>query len=38
MTIERFQPGAWNSRAVIHEGIAYLSGIVAVYPDVHEGC
>ena len=29
MTIERIQPGAWNSRAVIHEGIAFLSGIVA---------
>ncbi len=29
MTIERVQPGNWNSRAVVHEGIAYLSGIVA---------
>jgi enamine deaminase RidA (YjgF/YER057c/UK114 family) len=29
MTIERIQPGAWNSRAVVHDGIAYLSGIVA---------
>ena len=29
MSIERIQPGNWNSRAVIHEGIAYLSGIVA---------
>jgi len=29
MTIERIQPGAWNSRAVVHENLVYLSGIVA---------
>jgi enamine deaminase RidA (YjgF/YER057c/UK114 family) len=29
MSIERIQPGNWNSRAVVHGGIAYLSGIVA---------
>lgn len=29
MSIERIQPGNWNSRAVVHDGIAYLSGIVA---------
>ncbi|MFP6735842.1 MAG: RidA family protein [Rhodospirillales bacterium] len=28
MSIERIQPGAWNSRAVTFENIAYLSGIV----------
>jgi enamine deaminase RidA (YjgF/YER057c/UK114 family) len=31
MTINRIKPGAWNSRAVVHGGLAYLSGIVA--PD-----
>lgn len=29
MSIERIQPGQWNARAVVHNGIAYLSGIVA---------
>ncbi len=29
MTIDRIQPGAWNSRAVVHENLVYLSGIVA---------
>jgi len=29
MDIERVGPGAWNSRAVVHNGVAYLSGIVA---------
>lgn len=29
MEIERIQPGDWNSRAVVHGGVAYLSGIVA---------
>jgi enamine deaminase RidA (YjgF/YER057c/UK114 family) len=29
MSIERIQPGEWNARAVVHNGIAYLSGIVA---------
>jgi enamine deaminase RidA (YjgF/YER057c/UK114 family) len=29
MDIERTGPGAWNSRAVVHNGVAYLSGIVA---------
>lgn len=27
--IERVGPGAWNSRAVVWNGVAYLSGIVA---------
>lgn len=29
MDISRIQPGAWNSRAVIHNGFVCLSGIVA---------
>ena len=29
MGIERIQPGAWNSKAVIYNGVVYLSGIVA---------
>ncbi len=29
MTIDRIKPGAWNSRVVVHGGLAYLSGIVA---------
>lgn len=29
MTLEHIQPGAWNSRAVIHEGYICMSGIVA---------
>ena len=29
MSIERIQPGQWNARAVVHNGVAYLSGIVA---------
>ena len=29
MNINRIQPGAWNSRAVVHENLVYLSGIVA---------
>jgi len=29
MNIDRIQPGAWNSRAVVHENVVYLSGIVA---------
>ena len=29
MTIDRIKPGAWNARAVVHGGLAYLSGIVA---------
>lgn len=29
MTIERFGPGAWNSKAVVHEGVVYMSGMVA---------
>ncbi|MEK9683780.1 MAG: RidA family protein [Rhodospirillaceae bacterium] len=27
--VEYINPGSWNSRAVIHNGVAYLSGIVA---------
>ncbi len=27
--INRIQPGAWNSRAVVHENLVFLSGIVA---------
>jgi len=27
--VEYVKPGAWNSRAVIHNGVAYLSGTVA---------
>ncbi|MEX2454947.1 MAG: RidA family protein [Rhodospirillaceae bacterium] len=29
MDIERVGPGAWNSRAVVHGNVAWLSGIVA---------
>ena len=29
MTIDRVQPGAWNSKAVIHGDTIYMSGIVA---------
>ena len=29
MSIERIGPGEWNSRAVIHNGMVFLSGIVA---------
>jgi enamine deaminase RidA (YjgF/YER057c/UK114 family) len=29
MTLKYIQPGAWNSRAVIHGDTAYLSGMVA---------
>jgi enamine deaminase RidA (YjgF/YER057c/UK114 family) len=29
MDLTRIQPGAWNSRAVVHENVVYLSGIVA---------
>ena len=29
MTIDRVQPGAWNSKAVIHDDTIYMSGIVA---------
>lgn len=29
MSIERIQPGAWNSRAVVHGGLVFLSGMVA---------
>ncbi len=29
MSINRIQPGEWNSRAVIHNGMVFLSGIVA---------
>ena len=29
MTLKYVQPGAWNSRAVIHGDTAWLSGIVA---------
>ena len=29
MSIDRIRPGEWNARAVIHNGTAYLSGIVA---------
>jgi enamine deaminase RidA (YjgF/YER057c/UK114 family) len=29
MTINRIQPGAWNSKAVIHGDTIYMSGIVA---------
>ena len=27
--VEYIEPGSWNSRAVIHNGIVYLSGVVA---------
>jgi len=29
MSIKRIQPAEWNARAVVHNGTAYLSGIVA---------
>lgn len=29
MSINRIQPGEWNSRAVIYNGMVFLSGIVA---------
>jgi enamine deaminase RidA (YjgF/YER057c/UK114 family) len=29
MEINRIQPGAWNSRAVVHGNLVFLSGIVA---------
>ena len=29
MSIDRIRPGAWNSKAVIHGDMIYLSGIVA---------
>lgn len=29
MTIQHIEPGEWNSRAVIHGGYVWLSGIVA---------
>ena len=29
MSIDRIQPAEWNARVVIHNGTAYLSGIVA---------
>ncbi|MEE8444414.1 MAG: RidA family protein [Alphaproteobacteria bacterium] len=29
MTLERIRPGQWNSRAVLHGDMVYLSGIVA---------
>lgn len=29
MSIERIRPGAWNSRAVVHGGLVFLSGMVA---------
>ena len=29
MTLKHIQPGDWNSRAVIHNGYIFLSGIVA---------
>ena len=29
MDIGRIQPGAWNSRAVVHGNLVFLSGIVA---------
>ena len=29
MTIDRVQPGAWNSKSVIHGDTIYMSGIVA---------
>ena len=29
MDIERIQPGAWNSKAVVYNSIVYLSGITA---------
>ena len=29
MNIDRIQPGVWNSRAVVHDNLVFLSGIVA---------
>ena len=29
MNIDRIQPGAWNSRAVVHGDMVFLSGLVA---------
>ena len=29
MTLKHIQPGNWNSRAVIHNGYIFMSGIVA---------
>ena len=29
MDIDRIKPGEWNSRAVVHDNLVYLSGIVA---------
>jgi enamine deaminase RidA (YjgF/YER057c/UK114 family) len=29
MDINRIQPGEWNSRAVVHSNLVFLSGIVA---------
>ena len=29
MDINRIKPGAWNSRAVVHQNLVFLSGIVA---------
>ena len=29
MSVDRIRPGAWNSKAVIHGDMIYLSGIVA---------
>ncbi len=29
MNIDRIQPQAWNSRAVVHDNLVFLSGIVA---------
>lgn len=29
MSIERIRPGAWNSRAVVHGDLVFLSGTVA---------
>lgn len=29
MSIERIKPGAWNSRAVVHGDLVFLSGTVA---------
>ena len=29
MNIDRIQPQVWNSRAVVHDNLVFLSGIVA---------
>lgn len=29
MSIQRIKPGAWNSRAVVHGDLVFLSGVVA---------